>query len=138
MAIRSLTPILNVSDVPASLAWFEALGFERSFTFREGEGMLPEHADAGSSGPADFAGLCAGEVQLFLCRDGQGGRGADGVWMSVWLDSPAEVDGLHARCLSLGMDCPWPPTDEPWGVREFHLRHPDGHVLRMSAALVPG
>jgi hypothetical protein len=26
----------------------------------------------------------------------------------------------------------WPPTDMPWGVREMHVRHPDGHVLRLS------
>jgi len=26
-----------------------------------------------------------------------------------------------------------PPTDEPWGVREFHLRHPDGHIFRVGA-----
>ena len=25
-----------------------------------------------------------------------------------------------------------PPTDEPWGVREMHVRHPDGHVFRIS------
>ena len=25
-----------------------------------------------------------------------------------------------------------PPTNEPWGVREMHVRHPDGHVFRIS------
>jgi len=23
----------------------------------------------------------------------------------------------------------------PWGVREMHVRHPDGHVLRISQTL---
>ena len=27
------------------------------------------------------------------------------------------------------------PTNEPWGVREFHRRHPDGHTFRVSARL---
>jgi hypothetical protein len=27
-----------------------------------------------------------------------------------------------------------PPEDRPWGVREMHVRHPDGHVIRFSAA----
>jgi hypothetical protein len=27
------------------------------------------------------------------------------------------------------------PTDEPWGVREFHLRHPDGHTFQVSSGL---
>jgi hypothetical protein len=25
-----------------------------------------------------------------------------------------------------------PPTDEPWGVREMHVVHPDGHTFRIS------
>ena len=28
-----------------------------------------------------------------------------------------------------------PPRDEAWGVREMHVRHPDGHVLRISHSL---
>jgi hypothetical protein len=28
-----------------------------------------------------------------------------------------------------------PPTDEPWGVREMHIRHPDGHVFRISKGI---
>ena len=27
------------------------------------------------------------------------------------------------------------PTDMPWGVREMHLRHPDGHVFRISRGI---
>ena len=38
-----------------------------------------------------------------------------------------KVDELfHRTALSLGMIVAHPPTDELWGVREFHLRHPDG------------
>ncbi len=33
------------------------------------------------------------------------------------------------------MTVTFPPTDEPWGVREFHLRHPEGHTFRVSAPL---
>jgi hypothetical protein len=27
------------------------------------------------------------------------------------------------------------PFDAPWNVREFHLRHPDGHIFRVGASL---
>ncbi len=57
----------------------------------------------------------------------------DGVWMSWWMKSPAEVDALHVTALSLGYTVTYSPTDEPWGVRELHLRHPDGHMFRVSA-----
>jgi uncharacterized glyoxalase superfamily protein PhnB len=33
-----------------------------------------------------------------------------------------------------GLEITFPPTDEPWGVREMHVRHPDGHVFRISRA----
>ena len=31
-----------------------------------------------------------------------------------------------------GLEVTWPPTDEPWGVREMHVRHPDGHTFRIG------
>ena len=134
--VHSVTPILNVSSVPQSLAWFEALGWERTFSWNDG-GMIDDAADEDEAGPADFAGLCSGEAGIFLCRDGQGPRpaspGEDGVWMSWWVGSRAALDDLHATAVAAGLDVPMAPTDEPWGAREFHLRHPDGHRFRVSA-----
>ena len=48
---------------------------------------------------------------------------------------PGDVDAAHALALEQGLDVVWPPTDEPWRVREFHLRHPDGHTFRVSSGL---
>ena len=36
------------------------------------------------------------------------------------------------RCLAEGLEVAMPPTDEPWGVREMHVRHPDGHMFRIG------
>lgn len=138
MKIQGVIPILNVNDVPASLAWFAKLGWSRSFCWNDG-GLIDGAADSNAHGPASFAGLCHGEQQIFLCRDGQGGRGAGhGTWMSWLLASPAEVDAAHEVALREGMHVSWPPTDEPWGIREFHLVHPDGHVFRIGAGLDEG
>ena len=145
MNVRSLTPVLNVVSVPASLAWFETLGWTRSFTWNRG-GEVEGAADRNEHGPADFGGVCCGEATIFLCQDGQGSRGGPvprhvthddtgGVWMSWWLGGPDEVDACYARALELGYDAPRPPRDEPWGVREFVLRHPDGHSFRVSAGV---
>jgi uncharacterized glyoxalase superfamily protein PhnB len=87
-------------------------------------------------------------ARSFLCEDGQGGRGkgdnrmtfgpegdqsADkGVWMSIWVD---DVDADYRHCTEQGLDVTWPPTDHPWNVREMHVRHPDGHVFRISQSL---
>jgi len=35
-------------------------------------------------------------------------------------------------CVREGLEVLRPPRDEPWGPREMHLRHPDGHVFRVS------
>lgn len=153
MAIAGITPILNVSDVPSSFAWFEALGWKRGFAWNSG-GMIDGAADANASGRAHFGSVCATwrdaeghahEWQIFLCCGAQGSRGTirpkhagddetDGVWMSWWIDGALALAAMHETCVRLGFDVTMPPTDEPWGVREFHLRHPDGHMFRISCA----
>jgi uncharacterized glyoxalase superfamily protein PhnB len=150
MTIIGITPILNVASVPASLAWFGALGWKRGFTFNEG-GLIPHAADRDGNGVATFASVCCSAksrgAEIFLCHGGQGSRGTslprwpgddqtDGVWMSWWVDSVDALDALHAECQRQGFLITMPPTNEPWGVREFHLRHPDGHMFRISAGLV--
>lgn len=145
MAITGITPILNVSNVPASLAWFESVGWTRGFTWNEG-GSIEGAGDRNALGDASFGSVRAAEVEIFLCRGGQGSRGTimprfpgddetDGVWMSWWIDSVEGLERLHALAVSLGYMVTMPPTNEPWGVREFHLRHPDGHMFRISAGI---
>ena len=34
-----------------------------------------------------------------------------------------------------GVEPVTPPADMPWGVREMHVRHPDGHVFRIGTGL---
>lgn len=133
MDAKGLTPILNVSDIGQSFAWFEKLGWKKSWDWGE---------------PASFGGVVSGKTQIFLCQGGQGGRGKGpakmtfgpqgdecgdkGVWMSIWVD---DVDAIHERCLQQGLEVTWPPTDMPWNVREMHVRHPDGHVFRISRGI---
>jgi uncharacterized glyoxalase superfamily protein PhnB len=53
--------------------------------------------------------------------------------MSIWVE---DVDAVHRECVANGLEVTHAPTDEPWDVREMHVRHPDGHVLRISKGLV--
>jgi hypothetical protein len=68
MKLTHVSPILNVSDVPASIAWFEKLGWQRCFSWNQ-DGMIIGAADLNEHGPAHFAGIANGEVQLFLCKE---------------------------------------------------------------------
>ncbi|MDB4906172.1 MAG: glyoxalase/Bleomycin resistance/Dioxygenase superfamily protein [Gemmatimonadetes bacterium] len=133
MIVHRLVPILNVTSFAESVAWFEALGFTK----------LWEWGD-----PPGFGGVGNGAVEVFLCQDGQGGRGRGdnamtfgptgdeggdkGVWMSLFVEN---VDDVHRHCVAAALDVTWPPTDMPWGLREMHVRHPDGHVLRIGTGL---
>lgn len=145
MGVQSVTPVLNVSDIGASFAWFESLGWQRGFSWNDG-GLMTPAAGENEQGPAGFGSVCSDHAQIFLCRGAQGARGTivpkfpgddatDGVWMSWWMASPAEVDALHAQAVALGYQVTYPPTNEPWGIREFHLRHPDGHMFRVGSGL---
>ena len=126
MLAKGVTPILNVSNMQESFAWFEKLGWQKGWEWGD---------------PPDFGGVQSGKCEIFLCLNGQGGRGKGtaatpgndsvdkGVWMTIWVD---DVDTIHEHCLAQGIEVTWPPTDEPWNVREMHVRHPDGHVFRVS------
>jgi uncharacterized glyoxalase superfamily protein PhnB len=131
MKIESLTPILNVANIEETLAWFAKLGWEEAWHWGE---------------PPTFAAVKNGESQIFLCQGCQGSRGGHnagfagdddigGVWMSWWLESPAAVDEAYKLAMRQGLTVIMPPEDKPWSVREFHLRHPDGHTFRVGAGL---
>jgi hypothetical protein len=133
MFAHRLTPILNVSSFSESVTWFEKLGWTKAWDWGD---------------PPGFGGVCSGACEIFLCENGQGGRGKSsskmtfgqdgeetrdkGVWMSIWVE---DVDVIHQHCLKNNIEVTWPPTNMPWGVRELHVRHPDGHVFRISQSL---
>lgn len=136
MRAQRITPILNVSNIQESFRWFEKLGWKKGW-------------DWGS--PPTFGGVCSGECEIFLCEGAQGGRGKSdftatsgpsgsdaaekGVWMSIWVE---DIDAVHRHCVEQGLEITWPPTNESWGVREMHVRHPDGHVFRISQGIDDG
>ena len=86
-------------------------------------------------GPADFGSVCAENSQIFLCQDSQGGRGESGMWITWWIENKPALNLLYAKLNDLGYVIIREPVDEPWGIREFHLRHPDGHVFRVSSGI---
>jgi hypothetical protein len=86
--LTGLTPILNLSDVQGSLAWFGALGWERVFVWGE---------DGFGATEPDFASVGSGEQEIFLCLDEQGSRP---VWMSWFLADHAALDAAYARARS--------------------------------------
>ncbi len=42
-----------------------------------------------------------------------------------------DVDACHAAAVRVDAEIVHPLTDEPWGVRRFFVRDPDGHVINI-------
>jgi catechol 2,3-dioxygenase-like lactoylglutathione lyase family enzyme len=131
VGIEGLTPILNVSSLAESIAWFKKLGWQKRWDWGD---------------PPSFGAVGSGLSEIFLCVDGQGSRsgpfprhvGDDdtgGVWMTWWVDSLEAVDAMHDLAVEQGVTVTQPPVDCPWNVRECHVRHPDGHTFRVSCGL---
>jgi predicted enzyme related to lactoylglutathione lyase len=48
-----------------------------------------------------------------------------------------DVDAVHAKAVERGYEIVHPVTDEPWGVRRFFVRDPNGAVINVLTHL-PG
>ena len=116
--MRSVAPVLLVADVQKTAAYFrDALGFTiprfwgdpPTFTIANREGlevMLNQVAPGEAFKPnADYDGRYDA---YFWVRD---------------------ADALHAEMSAKGADIVCPPSDEPYMMREFQVRDPDGHLL---------
>jgi hypothetical protein len=130
MIVLDVTPILNVTSLRDSFEWFERLGWKKHW----------EHGD-----PPTFGAVISGHSEIFLCQGCQGTRGGP-MPKEPWTISGEHVDELVAPDPGMstrptrsrsqqGVTAPWPPTDMPWNVRECHIRHPDGHTIRIGAHL---
>lgn len=43
-----------------------------------------------------------------------------------------DVDAAYDEALRRGYELVHPLTDEPWGIRRFFVRSPDGHVINVA------
>lgn len=125
-----LTAELHVRDLDAAVAyWHDVLGFEVS-----------RH-------DADFAVLfhrsASGDAMVMLApdreetpelRSGDAERGL-GLHLRVTVD---DVDGHYERARAAGAEIVYAPTDQPYGLRDYMLRVPDGCYVRFAQALGPG
>jgi catechol 2,3-dioxygenase-like lactoylglutathione lyase family enzyme len=112
IAAECLTPILYVRDFAEAVNYYrEKLLFEKLWDW---------------GNPPSFGAIRLGKVEVFLCLQGQG---SPGTWLMIFLD---DVDDYFERIKQLGAEIVQPPTDEPWGVREIHVRDPNRHVIRFG------
>jgi len=112
ISAECLTPILYVRDFAEAMKYYtETLLFEKLWDWGE---------------PPTFGAARLDRVEIFFCLRGQGNPGT---WLSIFVD---DVDDYYDRIKRLGADVTFGPEDEPWGVREIHVRDPNQHVIRFG------
>lgn len=152
MGFQRLVPYLRVNDMHRSIAFYrDALGFETVETIGEGEDLFwaqlqrDEVAIMVSLGFIEILSHDGHEVTDHdLHREGRRndhGRTRDrlqneylNVSTFVYVDDAHEV---YRQIIAAGYPTLNAPTDQPYGIREFHVADPDGYVLSIAHHLRP-
>jgi uncharacterized glyoxalase superfamily protein PhnB len=123
MQITNSDPVLAVHDLDVSATWYrDVLGCEL------------DDVD-----PGNWRFCRAGGVTFMLgrCPDvpNAGELGDHSYVAYLHVD---DVDAFHRRAVAERADVLKAPRDEPWGMREFGLRSPDGHRFMLGQPLELG
>lgn len=116
MGVVGVIPVMRVTDLDAALRFYvDVLGFAESFRFGE---------------PPAYAGVNAGghELHINLERE-HAGRG------EFYLAVDDGIDELYARVQERGATIDIELKDQPYGMRDFSVRDPDGNFLTLGQTL---
>ena len=119
--IRAM-PILQVADVRRSARFYcDKLGFVSHGTWGEGP---------------DFCIVQRGRVTLALDRSRDGAVPLNQYWAAyVYVE---DADALFAEARAQGVEIVRELEDAPYGLRDFDIRDPDGHIIAFGHDLSPG
>ena len=125
----SLMPCLRYRDAASAIDWLgRAFGFVPKAVYPDGAGGIA-HAELT---------LGAGMVMLGSARDDEHGRHvgppdpvAGRVTQAIYVVVP-DADAAHVRAVACGATAVMPPTDQPYGSRDFSCRDPEGHLWSLG------
>jgi len=113
MAIRRIMPYRESADFESTRAFYtRVLGLEE-----------------GSFG-GGYIGFGSGSAQVLFAPPGVEPPLPD---MGVDVGERAAVDAAHGEAVEAGHEVLYGPVDEPWGVRRFFVRDPNGIVISVLA-----
>ena len=110
-------PIISVEDVPATRAFYEALGFSQTYQFPP-------------DGEPDYVTMRRGNSSIGISAGGGADEDRFGIW--VYVD---DVDTTLERLRASGAPVVAEPEEQPWGERVAQTRDPGGHLVYLGAAL---
>ncbi len=116
--IEDAVAIVPVFNMAATMDFYaDILGFERRFVADDGSFAIVTHGEAAihfvASDDADALKATANNISIYL-----------------WVRAIDDLYGqLAPRLESLPEGRVRPPFDQPYGMREFHVKDPDGCLL---------
>lgn len=119
--VVDIAPVLLVTDLSASLAWYHLIGFDAT------DGVHGE--------PPVFA-MVDHKGSTIMLRQSENGpqrnhKSVEGMWdVYVWIKS-AEATLAHLQ--SNGVAIIRGPTETPYGCTEIEVHDPDGHIICFGA-----
>ena len=123
--------LLVYRDIAAAHAWLvDVLGF--------GAGELTLAEDG--SGRAVHGEVYVGDGVVWLHREAPEHRmlsplATDGNLTASFAVDVDDVDAHHERVAAAGASIDYPPVDQPYGVREYSVRDPEGHLWSFHTPL---
>jgi catechol 2,3-dioxygenase-like lactoylglutathione lyase family enzyme len=118
-----------VEDMGRSLAFYRELGLDVP---EDGDGQ--PHVETTLRGGLRLAWDTRETIQSFN-PDWEPASGGPQIGLAFLVDSPAEVDAVFERLVSLGHHGHKEPFDAPWGQRYALVHDPDGNSVDLFAAL---
>tara|TARA_R110000787_G_scaffold134182_4_gene246573 strand:+ start:1461 stop:1919 length:459 start_codon:yes stop_codon:yes gene_type:complete len=136
-AIEDAVAIVPVRDIEATVDFYaDVLGFERRFIADDKSFAIVIHGEAAIHFIADdksFAIVIHGEaaIHFVACDDDDALRAtANNISIYLWVRSlDALYEKLQPSLAALPQGRVRPPFDQPYGMREFHIKDPDGCLL---------
>ncbi len=122
LRMTDASPAFTVSDLEKSMAWYrDVLGFAIDERW-ERDGKL-----MGVSLQAGGVTFMIGQDDWQKGRDRRKGEG-----FRIYCGTNQDVDAVAAAIQARGGMLDTPPTDQPWGSRDFSLTDPDGFKITIG------
>lgn len=102
-----VVPVFHVTHLEAAVAFFEAIGFQREWTWGD---------------PPCYAGLYSESDQVIHLQQRENvPQEAAGLYLQV-----EDVDARHTACQQVGLKVVSPLMDQAYAMRDFTVEGPDG------------
>jgi uncharacterized glyoxalase superfamily protein PhnB len=124
-SLGAVAPGITTNDLEKSLAWYTKV-----VGFAVGERWEKDGKLAGVELKAGKTIFMLGQDDWQKGRDRKKGEG-----FRLYCSTTGDVDAYAAKIAARGGVLDQPPTDQPWGMRDFSLTDPDGFKITIGKEL---